>query len=364
MALEMHVFGTDWKRKAIIVNYATLAPTPRWHKVGDFQLTINFKKDYTNQLIRGNIVYFPKLKGNIQKSFLITGRTLNLDGNGDSILTIRGLSLGSILSRRICIPPAGLGYDIQNAPAETAMKNLVKNNITNATDINRWIPGFIVAPDHGRGSSTKIQARYDDLRQMIESLAVNSGLGWDIVPDFDAHTFTFEVYEGTNRSSTIILDPKRRSLKSASLEEDESSYKNFIYMGGSGEDSSRTIGTYGTASGLDRRETFDDARDISNAGDLPVRGQQKLAELPVIQNMSHEVLTYGTFQYGRDYFLGDIVKPRNQEWGASLTTRVVEAAIAINDKGISIKPSFGTGIPKLTDAIKRDIKRSDRSIKI
>ena len=92
-------------------------------------------------------------------------------------------------------------------------------------------------------------------------------------------------------------------------------------VGGEGEGADRRYTTVGGGSGLNRRELFTDARDISsNVGSddaltdaeymaqLQQRGKEKLAENVSITSFEGETETTIMFQYGKDFFNGDIVQ--------------------------------------------------------
>lgn len=108
--------------------------------------------------------------------------------------------------------------------------------------------------------------------------------------------------------------------------------------------------------GISRRELYVDAKDISSKTQnddgtstsidwvtyknlLDQRGTEKLFENPVLESFEGEVEGTRVWQYGKDYFLGDIVQVEN-EFGITGTTVVEEVVYSEDPSGIRIVPTF------------------------
>mgnify|MGYP002570552083 FL=1 len=130
--------------------------------------------------------------------------------------------------------------------------------------------------------------------------------------------------------------------------------KTVTLVGGEGEGAGRRYTTVGGGSGLNRRELFTDARDISsNVGSddaltdaeymaqLQQRGKEKLAENVSITSFEGETETTIMFQYGKDFFNGDIVQIAN-EYGHETKARILEIVRSEDKDGYSVYPTFKT----------------------
>ena len=130
--------------------------------------------------------------------------------------------------------------------------------------------------------------------------------------------------------------------------------KNVTLIGGEGEGAERKYASVGEASGLNRRELFTDARDISSdVGDgvvltdaeytaqLKQRGKEKLTENEDVVSFEGEVDTTTMFQYGVDFFKGDVVQIAN-EYGHETTARIIEIVMSEDENGMSVYPTFKT----------------------
>ena len=80
-------------------------------------------------------------------------------------------------------------------------------------------------------------------------------------------------------------------------------------------------------------------RDIVYAVYLLNRGYEKLAEFGRVTSFEGTVEPDITFKYKEDYFLGDEVTVEN-EYGISVTARIVEVVEVNDDNGYSVEPKF------------------------
>lgn len=146
----------------------------------------------------------------------------------------------------------------------------------------------------------------------------------------------------------------RTPVKASNYIESKASLKTVTLVGGEGEGADRRYTTVGGGSGLNRRELFTDARDISsNVGSddaltdaeymaqLQQRGKEKLAENVSITSFEGETETTIMFQYGKDFFNGDIVQIAN-EYGHETKARILEIVRSEDKDGYSVYPTFKT----------------------
>ena len=88
-------------------------------------------------------------------------------------------------------------------------------------------------------------------------------------------------------------------------------------------------------------ETGDDVilRDLVYMVYLLSRGYEKLAEYGTVISFEGTVEPVSTFEYKKDYFLGDLVTVRN-EYGIEAQARITEITEVYNDDGYSVEPKF------------------------
>ncbi|ARA99134.1 siphovirus ReqiPepy6 Gp37-like family protein [Geobacillus thermodenitrificans] len=358
-----------------IDDYESLQFIRRFRKPGEFELHINANKNLTDTLQEDNLIVLSPRKVGV-----ILHRELNRENTEQ--LMIKGYTLQGILSRRITVPPVGQAYDKIKANAETALKHYVRQNAVESVDPNRIIPNLVIADDLQRGPIVDWQSRFKNLVDELESISFSAGIGWDIFLDLQQQKWVFEVYEPRNLTTSqntlppVIFSVDFDNIKNQTFTDSAINYKNFGYVGGQGEEEERRVVEVGDTFGLERIETFIDARDVAETTketndegeqeEVPLpdevviaqlidRGQQKLKEMQKILSFESEILTYGPFVYEKDWDLGDIVTVQDKKWGITLDTPITEVKEIYEPGGFRLEATFGNTMPTLIERIKKTI---------
>ena len=172
--------------------------------------------------------------------------------------------------------------------------------------------------------------------------------------------FIFELYVGTDRSYDqednpyVAFSPKFDNIINSNYIESKSSLKTITLIGGEGDGSARKYTVVGSGKGLNRRELFTDARDISSDNGegkvltdeeyiklLQQRGVEKLLENTDVISFEGQAETTIMFKYGEDFFIGDIVQIAN-EYGHETKVQIIEIVTSEDSDGKSVYPTFAT----------------------
>ncbi|MBC2722348.1 siphovirus ReqiPepy6 Gp37-like family protein [Desulfosporosinus sp.] len=350
----IRIIDKQFNLYAEIDDYESLIWTRRWHKAGEFELHISVDKANTGQLQKGRIV----VAGD--KAAFILHREISVGENGEETILIKGTTIASMVGRRITVPPAGFAYDRVETTAEEAMKHYVDKNCVNPVDLRRKMPSLAIAPNLSRGPNIVHLSRLKALDAELEAISLSSGLGWDVILDTVSKQCIFETYEGRDLTAgqtvnpPVIFSVDFDAVKVQTFIDSDFGYRNTGYVGGQGEGEEREIIEVGTGlSGLERLETFIDARDIEDGDDLVSRGQQKLSEMGEIQTFDNEILTNGPYTYKEDWDLGDIVTAMNRKWDVTLDARITEVKEIYEPDGFKLEATFGNDVPTLVEKIKK-----------
>ncbi len=347
------VLNTALDAISMVDTYESFIWTDRYYEYGDFELYTIMKED-TLKYIKQD--YY--LQNRESEHVMIIEKILiNSDVEDGNHITVTGRSLESILDRRIIWGQKILSGNLQNG-----IKNLLDECIISPTDNNRKIENFIFefSTDPAITGLT-IDAQYtgDNLYDVIQKICEERNIGFKITLN-DNKQFVFKLYMGTDRSYDqtdvpyVVFSPKFENIINSSYIESKSSLKNVTLVGGEGEGAARKYTTVGNASGLERREIFTDARDISSrvgngvvlteseyTAQLKQRGKEKLAKNTDVTSFEGEVETTIMFKYGEDFFNGDVVQIAN-EYGHETKARILEIVMSENEYGISLYPTFKT----------------------
>lgn len=345
--MTLYVYNRAFEIIGIIDAYSSLIWTNRYYSEGDFELYLPANNRNIQLLQKENFVV---RETEMTNAMIIERVIIETNKERGNHLIVSGRCLKSLLSRRIVWSQTTI-----NGRVEVGARKLVDQNAINPTDSGRKIPNLTLGTLKGYTETMSNQYTGDELMLTMITLCQNSGLGWDIKFDADNKQFIFVMCKGTDRSYKQTANPyvlfsnDFDNLISSEYATSQTDYKNVARIGGEGEGLQRRYAVSGSATGLDRRELFIDARDISsNDGAITAtdytaalieRGNERLAEYKKTEAFSGEVDTTYTYKLNRDFFLGDIVEIKN-EYGVQASPRIVEIIEHSDENGIRVTPTF------------------------
>ncbi|MGJ0908842.1 hypothetical protein CF065_18910 [Clostridium sporogenes] len=347
--MDIRIFDRDMNFLGEVDNYTSLFYISKWETYGEFEFHV---KDFNKELLdKGNIIMLGK---DGSRTGVIEHIEVNQEDDED--VMVKGFSLGYWFTNRITVPPVGYAYHTFNINIEDIMLALVNANAVDPLDADRKIPNLVLEASKSRGLKLEFQSRYKNLDEELTKLSKASGLGWTIALDYKNKKFIFKILEGKDLSTEQNINPPQifsidyDNIRKQNYLESNIGYKNMAYVAGQGEGEKREIELLNnTLSGFDRRETFIDARDIEEGGNLVDRGKIKLAETPQIDSFQCEVESK---DYKNNWNLGDIVTTLDKKLGLIKHNRVTEVK-EIWESDYKIEPTFGTTIPTIGEKIKQ-----------
>lgn len=349
------ILDFDFNLIAEIDNYKSLIFTRRYHKPGEFQIVLH--STLAHEFKEERLIM---IDNDVRKVGIIRHSEKSTGDNEDVI--VKGFSLASLVARRITVPPTGVAYDKLTANAETIIKRYVDRNCVNPEDPNRVIPNLYIAENQFRGESFYYQTRFKQLDEELTKISEASGIGWEIYLDLVNKRLVFDVYEGLDLSASqttkppVIFSVDFDNVENQTYTDSSFSYKNKGYVGGQGEGATRSIVEVGdNVLGLERIETFIDARDVENDADLPSRGAIKLSEFSKVKSFQTKILPYSNFVYEKDWNLGDIVTTQNKNWNVTLDVRIPEVNEIYEASNLSLDVTFGKALPTIVEKVKQEL---------
>lgn len=352
--MEILVLNTNFETVYIVDSFKSMIWTDRYNEYGDFEiyLALTNNSDILKYLKED---YYLLLKDS-EHCMIIEDLTIDTDVEDGNYFIVTGRSLESILERRII-----WGQKVLTGNLQDAIETLLNESIISPSITDRKIDNFIFEPSTDpRITELTVDAQFtgDNLYVVIKTLCQSHNIGFKIVLN-DNNQFVFSLYAGTDRSYNqninpyVVFSPKFENIINSNYFTSKANLKNVTLVAGEGEGASRKTTTVGSGSGLNRRELFTDARDISSnvyggtltteqyIEKLKARGIEKLAEHTVKTAFEGEVEATRLFKYGEDFFIGDIVQIAN-EYGHEGRAYISELIISQNEDGISIYPTFQT----------------------
>lgn len=291
--MELIVLDTSLKMLSVLDTFESLIWTERYSAYGDFEVYTSIN-DSILEILKDD--YYLWLKESDQ-TMIVEDRKIESDAENGNHFTVTGRSLESILERRIIWKQMILSGNFQNG-----IKKLLDENIINPSDASRKVERLIFEASTDpaiTGLTVDAQFTGDNLYDAIKKLCDSKNIGFRIKLS-DDNKFVFKLYAGADRSYDqftnpyVIFSPKFENVINTNYLESKKTLKTVTLVAGEGEGADRKTTTVacssGAGTGLNRRELYTDARDVSSTVDnetltdaeykaqLSQRGLENLAE--------------------------------------------------------------------------------------
>lgn len=325
----------------------------RFNKVGSWKITLRSDHPLVDVLrAPGSGIIVTGPTGVLLSGPTASAKNTKTASDPTGVWEIVGTDDGVILGERLAYPvptSASLAaqttaYDVRTGKAETVAKAYVNANIGPSAPAARRIASLTVDTDLARGSTVVASARFDKLGELISSLLVLDGLGFDIRQS--GSTLVFEVFAPVDRSASIRMD-----VDNLRLEKSEYTYQRpeatRVIVAGQGQGGERLFVERSSAASTTaesawgrRIEVFKDSRNTADATELQNAGDEILAAVgKTLEGIKVTPSDDQTMRYGVDWGLGDKV---TVVIGSTQVAQIVtEVAIVVTENGIKIGATVG-----------------------
>lgn len=349
--MELVILDTQFKAIAVLDSFESIIWTDRYADAGDFEIYTPASSGLLDIIKQDYYLRFAES----DYMMIVEAIEIQSDAEEGNKLIITGRSLESILDRRIIWSQTVITGNLQNG-----IKKILNDNLINPSIADRKIDNFIFeeSTDTAVTSISIEGAQYtgDNVLDVIKDLCDTYNLGFKVILN-DNNQFVFSLYAGVNRSYDqetnpyVVFSPNFENIVNSNYIESKKTLKNVALVAGEGEGAARKTVIVGSGAGIERRELFTDARDISSNIDggtlsdaqykaqLRQRGTEDLAENVTTKTFEGQVEATQLFKYGEDFFLGDIVQIVN-EYGIESKSRVMEMVRSQSEEGYDIYPTF------------------------
>lgn len=332
----------------IVENFESVIWNMQFYGVGDFELIIPYDKNHDICSIGSYLVRDIDVgSGEYHNVMRIESRQLSYDADKGWILTLSGSGLKKIVGQRV----AWSQTNFENENVESAIRQLITDNIISPEDTDRTIDNFILDDPVGFTDTFDAQVFSENLAEWIESTCQQYSYGWDVYIKYGK--FVFTLIQGTERTyesgvDPVIFSPEFENLVAASYEYSLSEYHNAALVGGEGEGIDQVNVYVGSSSGLERYETYVDAGSVSSNGEiitmetyrsmLQSYGEQQLTQMSgEVKRFEGEIMQ-GLYTLNKDFFLGDVVEV--DIIGLRAKSRIIEVIYSEDENGSSLLPTF------------------------
>lgn len=348
--MEIYVLDLDMNILDVIDNYKSCIWTQQWFSQGEFELVVPANQEYVELLQENRLLCKStyRTSNGFKNVMQIKKIVISSDWENGNTITLTGKGLKNIVGNRVVWEQIN-----QTGNIETSIRQIITENIINPKNAIRKIPNFVLGKVAGIDETVELQLLGDNIAEWLESVGNTYNFGWDVF--IENSKFVFELSKGTNRTyaqtnvSPVIFSPEYDNFLTSNYTKDYSEYKNAALIGGEGEGTSQRTATVGTASGLERYETYIDGSSVSSNTIITAEQYTELlqdygkSQLNTTYNDGFDgnLIYDGNFVLNEDYFLGDMVQVKN-EYGISATPHIIEIIESEDENGITTIPTFST----------------------
>jgi len=352
--------------------YTSLRFKRSWQSYGEFEIHLIGYSPYAQI---GNYII---IDNDVNKAGIIKAVLPKVSPEGVTT-TIKGYHLNGIMTQRIvlpyddnankgyfCVPKKVDGQEVTPVSAETILKTFVRACFPSLSSDPRSI-GLAIPADSHNGMQTVWMSRYEQLDEVLQSVCEYADIGYKVYIDLINKCLVFDVEPGIDRSasqdtnSRVIMSLDFESINSIECTDDITKLKNVAYAGGVGEDENRLVISVTNESemptGLDRTEVFVDcgtleAAETDETLSLSDEGKHKLLDYKVKESMTADYNLSGSFIYGKDFDLGDLVTVVDRSINKYEDKRITEVEECYEANSITISLTFGTAPEHLNRVLK------------
>jgi len=361
--MEVYTLDTTFRPKVQIDFFDSLIWTERCRAFGDFEMVVKATRANRSLFTTGTRF------GSDSSYRVMTLETVEdtVDSDGKSVLKLSGRSLEAILLDRIARPTfndltttpkyvvTGLPKDI----ATNLFRDICVTGALNTGDIISGVTlGSIFPADTIGAPSTSITIEFEPMTLYDAEVQLCDlyGMGFRLVRHPTTYGLYFDVYMGRNLTTQqndlppVIFAPNLDNLQNTNELKSIAPYKNVAYVFSAvGHQIVYSDDVSPVISGLDRRVLLVNASDITDtdpavaATKMTARGYQELAKNRKVNAFDGEVNQYGSYKYGVDYNLGDLVEKRNSD-GLTNQMQITEQIFVTDAEGARSYPTLSLNL--------------------
>lgn len=368
---EVWLLDTTGTKVAVITDYVGLAYTNALNQKPVCTLTLDetTNRDMTSLFgLDYQIVVYRTVPGLVDRYVDFEGfhrdEARDVDASGRRTFVSTSYGYIDLLSRRAIQYASGSGYASKRGYAETVMKAFVSENAGSLAVLpyrrrSGQFPGFSVETDLARGPVWTGDRGDQNLLQVLQGIALETGLDFDVVGTGPA-TFEFRVYypqRGTDRRAPVIgatgANAAGNIPKIFSLEFGTMATPKYLNLRG-GE--TAVVTSLGTGQFGDRKfaviegdaagdSPWNDSEAIVNSQSqstigLVVEARTAVERMKYLRELTFQPVETRSSLYGRDYVVGDYITARMDE-DTQVDLRILSVSVTMQGGVEQISISVG-----------------------
>lgn len=361
--------GSDLQTIAEVDDFHSAELVFRFNDVGTWVLNLDMDTTAADLLLdpRSGIVVY---RGDTLVFSGPTTKRRRVRNDAENSLVVSGWSDLAWLVWRLAspqpatsVPPySSSQYDTRTGAASTIIRQYVDVNAGPGALSPRRVPLLTLAADPAVGESVTGEARWQTVLEIAQKLATKAAnIGFDLKQVGTG--LVFEVFQIIDRTEEIRFSEELGNLLAYEYEIGIPE-ANYVFTGGAGEGTARTILEVSDAlsiAELGRLEIFRDARNHANATTQRQDANEQLLELAGEVNLEITARDLAQMAFLDHYELGDRVSAVIDDEPVTEAIREVNVTMRL-DEAVLVEPKIAT--PKRTGllAVLNELREHDRRL--
>lgn len=356
--MPLYLLDQYFRRETMVQAFQSLLWTERFDESGDFELVILSTPSTRDMYTENRWLGYSESK-RVMRIETVEDTT---DDDGRRVLNVTGRSLETILQDRVARPNwnntnTTAKWVITDTPANILRRIFQLICVDGVLSASDKIPLITAGNPYPQDTipesmdSVTIELEPATLFEVARNICQLYGLGFRLIKSDDTSQLYFNVYTGSNRTSSqqtvnpIIFSPDLDSLENISELNSSAALKNVAYVMAPTATQEVYLDDFSTRpTGLDRRVLLVSANPGNITGQaltdfLKKAGRDALSEYRRVSAFDGKIGQNGTNRYDVDYYLGDIVEMRNRD-GFIKNMRVTEQIFVEDGEGIRQYPTL------------------------
>ena len=256
-------------------------------------------------------------------------------------VTVNAYSCNRLLNKRAIIQKNSI------TNIEIGVRSVIEKNLRN-------LPNVQIGELNGFENATETMLYggqvLDEIMPILETAKIGNRMRWDS----DKRIHVFELYKGrdlTEGIHAVVFSEEYKTAKDLVIANDDSVFKNVIYVPGTLKDDSETeiVVEVGNATGDDRFEKWIDRSFRQDEEETESQFRERLNQIGLEEIA--KLVSRHTFsvsidakEYGTTYKLGDVVSCVSQRFGVELKSRITSVKYTLDISGEKINLILGEPI--------------------
>lgn len=255
---DVYILNRNLQSVGIIDSYKSLIWANRYREVGDCELYVPATTENLSMLKKGNFL----MRLDSDMVCQIKKIELDTDAEEGNYLVVTGYDVKQWLDQRVVWSTMNV-----DGNAENFIRSMVDKALGNSGLYARQIVNlngsriFYLGTAAGFSEVLTEQVSYKNVGEKVRDYCLKYGWGYRVV--LSDNLFYFQLYKGTDRTSSVIFSDAYENLSTTTYIEDDTNMGNVALVAGEGEGSERSRNVSGYAESMDRYEIYVDAKDIS-----------------------------------------------------------------------------------------------------